>query len=248
MNCPYCGAEMRDIDTNCRQCGRAVVPPVVPPLPVFPQYQQPQYPVAPYGARFGAWLLDAVFAGLLAIPGVVIFFIIFWSTFRGLENGSGESPEAFPYFFGTFLIVYFLALIPSIYYSFCKDGFKGGASWGKRICGLRVVHLDTNQRCTKGRSLLRQVIYLLNVYGVLTLVDIIMVFANSRRRRLGDYVAGTMVIPAEVTFAPQAYPAWPGQQQWAPPGHYSQPPPVYPQQPPTVSPGGPPDRPPPLQR
>jgi uncharacterized RDD family membrane protein YckC len=201
----------------------------VPPV-AFQQYQQyRQYALAPYWARLGALLLDGVFAMLLAIPAIIVVVAIIVS----MQDARDEDAAI-----GLAIVGYLVALIPSMYYSFCKDGFKGGASWGKRLCGLRVVHLETGQPCTKGRSFLRQVLYFVNFYGIVSLIEIIMVYANPQRRRLGDMIAGTMVTAAGMP-VPQSFPPpWPTQppqyldslsrdsqqQPQRPPGPYDRPP------------------------
>ena len=238
MYCSNCGQEIYQNETQCRHCGRVTAPPVAPPPQAYAHYpQQPQYPLAPHGARIGAYLLDGLFASLFAIPAIVILVVVVMSAMRDGPEFEPNRAEIQTMLVGMNL-VFLVALLPSLYYSFCKDGFKGGASWGKRICGLRVVHLETAQPCTKGRSVLRQILNFVNCYGVFTLVDIIMVFANSQHRRLGDLIAGTMVIPADVPTATPVYQA-PALQHQAPPQHGQ---PVSPQPPPPQA--GPPQAPP----
>ena len=224
MHCANCGAEITQADAYCRRCGRPRIPPVAAPPVVFQQHQR--YPLAPYWSRLGAVLLDGVFAALLAIPGIVLLAAVMLS----VEEPVHDEPAAGP------LVLFMIVLLaPSMYYSYCKDGFKGGASWGKNICGLRVVHLETGQPCTKGRSFLRHILYLLNLYGIVTLVEIVMVYANPERRRLGDMIAGTMVIAADAPVF-QTFPAPPAgsppqyldtlsrfPQQQPPPGPYDEP-------------------------
>lgn len=212
MQCPGCGQEVRSDETVCPRCGKAVAPPQAPPpfpyhLYPFPgpALQRQGYPTGPLGARIGAFFLDGVFSFLFAIPGLVLFFAILSSH---MPSGH-DDPDAFSDAFLIILPLYFVAVLPSMVYGFCKDGLKGGASWGKRICGLRVVHLDTGRPCTFGRSCLRQILYLVNVYGIISIIEIIMVLSREDRRRLGDQIAGTMVIPADVdAFAPQPWPQW----------------------------------------
>jgi uncharacterized RDD family membrane protein YckC len=78
-----------------------------------------------------------------------------------------------------------------LYYFFTKDGFSNGQSIGKQIMGLMVVNLATNLPCTTNISFLRQIILLMALP-----VEIVMLFTQKQRRRLGDFAAKTQVIEA----------------------------------------------------
>jgi len=193
MRCPRCSTEAPHHATHCARCGQLLVPPVAPPpLPYQPPSEQPQDWPAPLGERIAALLLDGLFSFLLAVPGFVFFFVVAFSCFPSSDEGQDVAPESFVAFFG----LYLLMLLPSMLYSFCRDGLKGGASWGKRICGLRVVHLDTGLPCTFGRSFLRRVLHFVDVMGIITIIEAVMVLTRDDRRRLGDLIAGTMVVEA----------------------------------------------------
>jgi uncharacterized RDD family membrane protein YckC len=206
MRCSKCGNDAVQGDTYCRHCGQLLVPPVSSPFYPYPFYpQRPEYPPAPYGGRIGALLIDGLISLLLAVPGFALLIGLVLSQ----EPRHAQGPDAAADMMLGAMGLYALAVLPSMAYTFCKDGLTGGASWGKRICSLRVVHLGTGQPCTVGRSCLRQILYLVNVYGIVTLIEIIMVLSRPDRRRLGDQIAGTMVIPADTeAFAPQPWPQW----------------------------------------
>jgi uncharacterized RDD family membrane protein YckC len=86
----------------------------------------------------------------------------------------------------------------ALYYSFTKDGRPGGQSIGKKTMGLMVVHLQTNQPCTRGQSALRYlVLFLFNLVPYIGwLVEPIVTLSAAGGRRLGDSAAGTQVIKA----------------------------------------------------
>ncbi|WP_157270073.1 RDD family protein [Azohydromonas aeria] len=73
------------------------------------------------------------------------------------------------------------------YLLFC-DGLPGGRSLDKRVTHSAVVHVDTGEPCGYWRSVVRNLP--LMVLGVFDAVFIV----GSRRRRLGDYLAGTRVV------------------------------------------------------
>jgi uncharacterized RDD family membrane protein YckC len=86
----------------------------------------------------------------------------------------------------------------ALFYSFTKDGRPGGQSIGKKAMGLMVVHLQSNQPCSRSQSALRfLVMFLLSlVLGAGWLVELIVLLIEPGGRRLGDFAAGTQVIEA----------------------------------------------------
>jgi uncharacterized RDD family membrane protein YckC len=81
-----------------------------------------------------------------------------------------------------FVIVYFIHCV-------LGEAINGG-SLGKRLLGLRVTNL-TGQRATLVQILIRNV---LKIYEVATLVLIIYPLFNEHRYRIGDLLAGTVVL------------------------------------------------------
>ena len=75
----------------------------------------------------------------------------------------------------------------SIVYNLFADGLKDGQSIGKRQLGTRVVDAKTGAPCTYGQSFVR------NAFQILGPLDWIFIFGEERQR-LGDKVAGTVVI------------------------------------------------------
>lgn len=75
------------------------------------------------------------------------------------------------------------------FYLFLGDGLQGGQSFAKQWLGIRVVDGD-GAPCTFGRSLVR------NIFTILGPLDWIFIFGE-RRQRLGDKIAGTIVVIAD---------------------------------------------------
>jgi uncharacterized RDD family membrane protein YckC len=139
-----------------------------------------RYPKGRLGARFLAYIIDIFVA---SIPAAVIIAVGFVMTPR-----RGFSPLAG--------IAMLLGIAWIIYYSFTKDGWRGGQSVGKKAVDLMVVDIKTNQPCTMGESALRALIlFLLNMIpGLGWLIEPIVAIASENGRRLGDLAAGTQVI------------------------------------------------------
>ncbi|HEU4630487.1 MAG TPA: RDD family protein [Gemmatimonadaceae bacterium] len=141
-----------------------------------------RYRKAPLGARLGASLLDGLIGTAAWLPGIVLIAM------GGAGEGEGIA------IVGTLVLV--IGFVWALYYSFVKDGWGTGASFGKRAVGLMVVHLPTNQPCTKGQSALRAlVLLLLNFVPFIGwLIEPILVLAADDGRRLGDRAADTQVV------------------------------------------------------
>jgi uncharacterized RDD family membrane protein YckC len=73
-------------------------------------------------------------------------------------------------------------------YTLLADGLEGGQSWGKRMVGIRVVSMQTGTPCSFGQSFIRNLLLM-----ILGPIDWIFIFGD-RRQRLGDKLAGTIVV------------------------------------------------------
>lgn len=124
--------------------------------------------IAPIGKRFTAQFIDEVF---IASIGYAVLFSALTLY---------PSNEEFPY-------LIFISLI--LIYSLISDGlFSTGQSVGKKIMGLYVVRNDNEEPCGVGRSIFRNITYLLGV------VDFIFLVFRKDKRRLGDLIANTKVV------------------------------------------------------
>jgi uncharacterized RDD family membrane protein YckC len=80
------------------------------------------------------------------------------------------------------------AILTSIGYYFLADALPGGQSIGKKVLHMSVVDERTGRACTPWQSFVRNL--LLALLGPL---DWVFIF-GSRYQRLGDKVAGTIVL------------------------------------------------------
>ncbi len=139
------------------------------------------YPKAPLGARFLAALVDT----LITMPAVLLWVL-------AVAAFASDATA-----FGVVLSIAAVAgSIWALYYAFTKDGRPGGQGIGKKMMGLMVVHLPSNQPCTRSQSALRYlVMFLLNLVPYVGwLIEPIVLLAAAGGRRLGDTAAGTQVI------------------------------------------------------
>jgi uncharacterized RDD family membrane protein YckC len=143
------------------------------------------YPKAPLGGRFLAALVD----GLVMIPAGLLWVAVVAAAAAGstmLAVLLGLAASA--------------ASLWALFYAFTKDGRPGGQSIGKKMNGLMVVHLQSNQPCNLGQSALRYlVMFLLNLVPYIGwLIEPIVLLSAAGGRRLGDSAAGTQVIEASL--------------------------------------------------
>ena len=191
--CPKCGQQSSGEAVFCVKCGNNLVAaqqengvaasslctPTAATQPTLerhssqPQYttvREMNYPKAGFGSRSLAYLVDALIGGVPMVPGFI---------FLGMNMD----------IIGWMLLC--IAGCWAFFYSFCKDGFAGGQSYGKKMNGLMVVSLNSNQPCTMGKSALRALSWYI---PYVALVEIVMVLATDKGQRLGDKFASTQVI------------------------------------------------------
>ncbi len=123
------------------------------------------------------WLasLQARFLGQL-LDSLIAFVVILASAFLSAisERTAG--------------VALFAGLAIAVLYLLLSDGFRGGQSYGKRVAKTAVVDAVTKRPCTFGQSLARNLALM-----VLGVIDWVFIFGE-KRQRLGDKLAGTVVI------------------------------------------------------
>lgn len=145
--------------------------------------------LAGVGSRFGAAALDLVIVMLLLagcwIAAALAFAGSTWLT-------------------ALFVLLAFVVLWG--YFLLC-EGLLDGRTPGKRLLGIRVV-MDTGHRVTLGAAAVRNLIRPVDMQpGATYLVGLAFVFFHAQHKRLGDIVAGTIVVrdrPAEAPLATRA--------------------------------------------
>lgn len=148
-----------------------------------------ELPLAGIGSRLLALATDS----LLQFFAVVAIFIIgaFAAAGSNIFDRIGSSR-----FFSQTIGALVTILVPFCmywgYFAFFEILWHGRTP-GKRIAGIRVIHQTgrpmTSIECI-GRNLMRGVDILPGMYGV----GLITMLCNKQNRRLGDFVAGTLVV------------------------------------------------------
>lgn len=148
-----------------------------------PEQTSLEFPLAGIGSRFLAMLADTA---IQAVVGLVLFVAVVLAI-PGLRIFGSIAPQ---WAIAGMIIGFFL-----IYYGYFAffEATWNGQTPGKRYIQLRVIKEDgrpINAYDAIARNLLRIVDQLPAFYGV----AILSVFLSKQNKRLGDFVAGTVVI------------------------------------------------------
>jgi len=138
--------------------------------------------LASYGARFFGHLLDWLLFLLIApLPGT--FFVV-----MALATKSNM--------FYQLAVVFTIAI--SLGYLLFSDAMPNGQSIGKRTLGIATVDAITLKPCHFGQAFLRNAFRF--ILGPIDLITM----GNKKRQRVGDLVAGTVVVNLQVLKARNA--------------------------------------------
>ena len=182
MFCPACGHQNPPEARHCMSCGAQLLAASIPPTMVAPP--EPQivgHRIASLGARFVA----AFFDGLLLVA--VYFVSGMWMANRF----GGATAEGFSMGGPPALILIASNLFFGLLYFWLFEGIFG-ATLGKAILGIRVRTI-AGAPCTLGASLIRNVLRIID--GLfLYLVGLLVCLFSKLRQRIGDRLAGTVVV------------------------------------------------------
>jgi uncharacterized RDD family membrane protein YckC len=146
-----------------------------------PEQVHLEFSLAGIGSRFMATLLDSILQLLLYIAVVAGAALI-------ASAPLGRLSERWI----TALVIFAGFVITWGYYAIFESVWKGQTP-GKRWAGIRVIK-DSGRPITPfeaaARNLVRIIDYLPGFYGV----GIVTMLLNDKHRRVGDYVAGTLVV------------------------------------------------------
>ncbi len=155
-----------------------------------------ELPLAGIGSRFLAIAIDTLIqAALYLITAIIFLFTL----------PVGSSMFMFlPRLIGPALAIFILFAIYWGYFAIFEILWKGQTP-GKRYAGIRVIKESgrpINAFEAVGRNLMRAVDGLPGIYGV----GLVCMMCNRQSRRLGDFVAGTVVVHEKPT--EEVRPSW----------------------------------------
>ena len=140
--------------------------------------------VAGVATRLTAALLDGLVLGCLLL--IVTLLVI--AIAAAAAGNSSESNTIVVFSLASLLLVAAWVIIAILYFTL-SEAVSGGKTLGKSAMGLRVIRVDGGT-ASSGEYFLRSLVYILDLVGV----GVILMFFHPQSRRLGDLVAGTVVV------------------------------------------------------
>jgi uncharacterized RDD family membrane protein YckC len=152
-----------------------------------PEQTSIEFPLAGIGSRFLAMLIDS----LIQFGSGTALLLLFAGLGYGARGMFGSIPDyAGPWIAG---ILIFLAFLLMYGYFILFELFWNGQTPGKRLTHIRVIK-DSGQPITAidavGRNLMRLIDQMPFAYGL----GVLCAWISPQSKRLGDYVAGTVVV------------------------------------------------------
>jgi len=134
-----------------------------------------EYDLASLGERIVATIVD------LVIMGAYLFLItmVLSSSAGAFDNGAAW--------------LYVFLFLPVAFYSLLSEQFFNGQTVGKRVMGIKVISLNGNQ-ASFGQYLTRWLFRLVDMWLFGFVLATIMVAVTERHQRIGDLIAGSVLV------------------------------------------------------
>jgi uncharacterized RDD family membrane protein YckC len=142
-----------------------------------------EFPLAGAGSRFLALAIDTFVQVTVLLVLALVAFLALWFRSRGYQSAS------------TWVFALLILLGFVLYYGYFAafESLWGGQTPGKRAVGLRVISV-TGQPITTFDALLRNFLRIVDQMPGIYAVGVLSIFFTARNQRLGDLVAGTVVV------------------------------------------------------
>lgn len=150
-----------------------------------PEFVSIQFQIAGLGSRSAAFIIDQLLLMTFNILSVILLFFVL----------DGMSKMEF-IFIGNSLpiaITIIALFLVNWGYFFVFEFFSGGRTLGKKLMGIRVIQ-ENGHSITLLSSFIRNLIRIIDSLPTAYFLGIIMIFFHSKHKRLGDLVAGTIVV------------------------------------------------------
>ena len=148
-----------------------------------PEQTDLEFALAGIGSRFLALAFDTL---VQVVAGIVVFF---GAWLVGLYAATLFAPSSLWIF--ALVLLFFFALYFGYFAIF--EAIWNGTTPGKRIVRIRVIK-DSGRPITPAESVARNLLRIIDQLPGFYGVGIVSALLNSRNKRLGDFVAGTVVV------------------------------------------------------
>jgi uncharacterized RDD family membrane protein YckC len=154
-----------------------------------PEQVELAYSVAGVGSRFVAALLDGLIIGAFFFFELIAMVMI--GAASTVSPAAGSLTETAGKWFIAFVVFVNFAIVWGYFALF--EAYWHGQTPGKRTMKLRVIK-DSGRQITLFEALARNLLRVVDYLPSLYLVGVITMLCNKRNQRLGDLVAGTIVV------------------------------------------------------
>lgn len=148
-----------------------------------------EYSVAGIGSRFVGALLDLLIVGGVLTAELIVLVMV--GAAAAAYPASGKLSEAAGKWVMAFVIFINFAIFWGYFALF--EAYWKGQTPGKRVMKLRVIK-DSGRQITFFESLARNLVRVVDYLPSMYLIGVITMLCNKRNQRLGDLVAGTLVV------------------------------------------------------
>ncbi|MGG4166586.1 RDD family protein [Rossellomorea vietnamensis] len=150
-----------------------------------PEYVSLKFQPAGLGSRAAALMIDQIILTIINISIVVFLFFVL----------ADDNLKLNMFDFNSVLLGFVLITIFVINwgYFFALEYFWGGKTVGKRMLGIRVMQ-ENGHSVTLLSCFIRNLMRIIDMLPVSYFLGMIMIFLHSKHKRLGDIVAGTIVV------------------------------------------------------
>ena len=157
-----------------------------------PEQVELRFPVAGIGSRFLAILIDSIIQFVAVMVLFLLFFVVVTvATNSGHSSGPpvANPDKAAKWFIAAVILFYFL-----LYWGYFSlfEAFWNGQTPGKKLFKIRVIK-DTGRQVTLFEALARNLMRVVDSQPFY-LIGVITMLCNKQQKRLGDFVAGTIVV------------------------------------------------------
>ncbi|MBS4203396.1 RDD family protein [Lederbergia citrea] len=150
-----------------------------------PEFVSLQFQVAGLGSRTAAYIIDQL---ILIVMNTLILIVLFFILIG--RPTTQFLTEVTSLTIGITIIVLFII---NWGYFFAFEYFSGGRTIGKKMIGIRVIQ-DNGHSITLLSSFIRNLLRIIDSLPAGYFVGMMMIFFHSQHKRVGDFVAGTIVV------------------------------------------------------
>ena len=150
-----------------------------------------EFPLAGIGSRCVALLVDSFVQGFSFVVVLIVTVLIFAALPR-IATAPRHNPPADPAKWAIALMILIPFLLQWGYFALF-EAFWNGQTPGKRMLRLRVIQ-QSGRPIGLFESMARNLIRIIDMLPGFYLIGAVCIFATRRQQRLGDMVAGTLVV------------------------------------------------------